>query len=48
MSVPKKVKKLPSHQEIKDTSDFFRGTNDGSLAENSTGSDYAFVYSRSH
>jgi len=48
MSVPKKVKKLSSYQVIKDTIDFLRGTNTKSLAENSTFSDYAFVYYRSH
>lgn len=33
MSVPKKVKKLSSYQEIKDTIDFLRGTNAESLAK---------------
>tara|TARA_B100001027_G_scaffold44377_1_gene28734 strand:- start:16434 stop:16583 length:150 start_codon:yes stop_codon:yes gene_type:complete len=48
MSVPQKVKKLSSYQEIKDTIDFLRGTNAESLAENSTFSYYAFAYLRSH
>lgn len=39
-SDPKKEKKLSASQGIKDTSDFLRGTNSESLADESTGSDF--------